>query len=141
MVTDTKSSLTTCCRKPETSRSGKGAFSCETAMSQQHCLHLPPQGLAQDYIYQGSQLLDAVPSQLFSSTASKIHRSPQTSTTTKKRVQHKLTLKTLISSFLPQHCRHCSLGAPQQTADLQDRSIQSRTARASACADIHSSKY
>lgn len=104
----------------------KRAFSCQTALSQQRCLPLPPQGFTQDCIYQGSQLLDAVPSELFSPVASKIHRSPpcstQTSTTTKKHVQHKLTLETPISSFNPQHCRNCSLGAPQQMADLHDRS-------------------
>lgn len=104
----------------------KRAFSCQTAMSQQHCLCLPPQGFTQDCIYQGSQLLDAVLSELSSSIASKIHRSApcstQTSTTTKNHVQHKLTLKTSISSFNPQHCHNCSLEASQQMADLQDRS-------------------
>ena len=79
----------------------KRAFSCQTAMSQKHCLHLPPQGFTQDCIYRGSQLLDAVLSKLFSSVASKIHRSPpcstQTSTTTTK------TFNTNLHSRHPSH--------------------------------------
>lgn len=51
----------------------KRAFSCQIAVSQQQCLHLHPQGFPEDCIYQGLQLLDTVPSTLFSSMAIKIH--------------------------------------------------------------------
>lgn len=81
------------------------AFSCPSPMSQQHYLHLLSHGFFRDNIDQGSQLLDVVSSELFSSAAMKVHGFPPHSMQTYAQDTH--------PSFLPQHCHNRRLVAPQ----------------------------